>query len=291
MLRNYELHFSVGEIDCVIMDIGTDLRVQEHRYYQHCHPGFELHYISKGYFDISSEKKKLRISAGQLLLVPPGVYHHVTAVSENACRMTLSMNMRRRAQNGDHTRDGQFYRSFPREHIVCLSVSGAAVEDDLQRIYALTSNFDRSYLSVEKLRALCSLLVVNLFELFSADTQMDMLTETPVRAVQEFAIDTFLGQYFMQNDASGALARELNVSQRQLHRIMKKAYGMNYREKLKQIRMEIATDFLVNTDKSIGQIAELLGYSTSANFSAFVKRESGKTPSQIRKEESYKSGK
>lgn len=288
MLRNYELHFSVGQIDCVLMDIGTDLHIKEHRYYQHCHPGFELHYISEGYFDISGEKKKLRVSAGQLLLVPPGVYHHVTAVSENARRMTMSMDMLYREQKGHHTHDEQFYESFPREHIVCLPVSGTAIEEDLSRIYDLAGSFDRSYLSVEKLRALCSLLVVNLFELLSADTKMDMVTDIPMRSVQEFTIDTFLGSHFMENDSNGELARTLNVSQRQLHRIMKKAYGMSYRQKLNQIRTEIATDFLINSDKSIEKIAEILGYSTAANFSAFIKRETGKTPSQIRKEESYR---
>ena len=291
MLCNYELHFSIGEIDCLLLDIGTDLQDGGQSYYQHCHPVFELHYISEGYFYISSEKKKVRVSAGQLLLVPPGVYHYVTTVSENARRMTVSMDILGKEQAGSNTPGWQFYENFPKEHILCLPVSGTSVEDDLDRIYTLTSNFDRSYLSVEKLRATCSLLVINLFEMLSADTQKDLVTDAPIRTVQEFAIDAFLGQHFMHHDASNTLAKKLNVSQRQLHRIMKKAYGMNYREKLKQIRMEIATDFLVTTDKSIEQIAEILGYSNGTNFSAFVKRECGKTPSQIRKEERSRMGK
>ena len=288
MLRNYELRFSIGQIQCILMDVGTDLQVQEHRYYQHCHPGFELHYISKGYFDLSSEKKKLRVSQGEILLVPPGVYHYVTAVSEDACRMTLSVEMLYDEENSRQTRDGQFYHSFPRDRVISLPVEGTPIVDDMEKIYSLTREFDRSYSSVEKLRALCSLLMVNLFEVLSADKQMDMITDTPARSVQEFAIDSFLGNHFMRNDASGDLAKELNVSPRQLHRIMKKAYGMNFREKLKQIRIEIATDFLVNTDQSVEKIAELLGYSSSANFSAFIKRETGKTPLAIRKEERNK---
>lgn len=284
MLRDYELRFSVGAIACFLMDIGTDLEAGEHRYYQHCHPGFELHYITKGYFEISSEKKKMRVCAGQLLIIPPGVYHYVVAVSEDACRMTMSVEMRYSGESGNHTRDAQFYQCFPWEHVVCLPVANTPTEEDFERIRTLARSFDRSYLSVEKLRALCTLLIVNLFELLSADAKIDMVAETPARSVQEFAIDTFLGNHFMCNNSNGELARKLNVSQRQLHRIIKKAYGMNYREKLKQIRIEIATDFLSNTDKSIEKIAELLGYSNSANFSAFVKRETGKTPSAIRAE-------
>lgn len=279
MLCNYELHFPLGEIDCILLDIGTDLPGSGQSYYQHCHPGYELHYISDGYFEISSEKKKLRVSAGHVLLVPPGVYHHVTTVSENPRRMTLSIDM-------PHT-PGQLLGSLPKEHLLCLPVSGTAAEADLDRIYGLAKNFDRSYLSVEKLRALCSLLVVDLLETLPADTQPDTVTAAPIRTVQEFAIDAFLGHHFMHHDAGAALAKNLSVSPRQLHRIMKKAYGMNYREKLKQIRMEIAFDFLANTDKSISEIAEILGYSSATNFSAFFKRECGKTPSQIRKEDQH----
>ena len=58
---------------------------------------------------------------------------------------------------------------------------------------------------------------------------------------------------------------------------------MNYRQKLCEIRMEIATNMLRNTDKTIAEIAEILGYSSSANFSTFIKNYSGKTPSQIRR--------
>ena len=75
----------------------------------------------------------------------------------------------------------------------------------------------------------------------------------------------------------------LHVSPRQLHRIIKKSYGKSYREKLSEIRVEIATSFLSGSDKSIAEISELLGYSTPANFSTFIKNATGKTPSEIRK--------
>ena len=50
-----------------------------------------------------------------------------------------------------------------------------------------------------------------------------------------------------------------------------------------ETRIQIAVDLLRNTDMSINKISEILGYSCSANFSAFIKRNTGKTPTQIRK--------
>jgi AraC-like DNA-binding protein len=42
-------------------------------------------------------------------------------------------------------------------------------------------------------------------------------------------------------------------------------------------------DMLSNTTMPIYRIGEILGYSNTSNFSIFVKRHTGKTPSQIRK--------
>ena len=86
----------------------------------------------------------------------------------------------------------------------------------------------------------------------------------------------------MHNDAMARMADALHISTRQLHRTITKHYGINYRQKLSEIRLKIATDMLCNTDMPIHRISEVLGYSNSANFSAFIKRCTNKTPSQLR---------
>ena len=88
----------------------------------------------------------------------------------------------------------------------------------------------------------------------------------------------------MSNASNKALADELHISTRQLHRILQKLYGANYRDQLLQIRLKIATGFLTGTDKSIAEISEMMGYGSPANFATFIKKVTGKTPGQIRKE-------
>jgi len=86
------------------------------------------------------------------------------------------------------------------------------------------------------------------------------------------------------NNGEALLAKRLNVSTRQLNRILKQSYGMNYREKLKEARLKLALEQLCHTDNSISQIAQQLGYSSAANFNTFIKNVTGKTPTQLRKE-------
>ena len=136
----------------------------------------------------------------------------------------------------------------------------------------------------EKLRALSQFLVLELFDVLASTESVNLPTSTPAPAPQDFVIDEFFGNSFHLNNGGPLLAQQLNVSTRQLSRIIKQSYGINYRDKLKEIRLEIALDFLSHPDQSIAQIAQLLGYSSSANFSAFIKKCTGKTPSQLRKE-------
>ena len=95
-------------------------------------------------------------------------------------------------------------------------------------------------------------------------------------------IDSFLGVNFMHNNAMPKMADQLHISTRQLHRTIKKHYGTNYRQLLSETRLKIAVNMLCNTAMPIHRIAETLGYSSSANFSAFIKRCTNKTPSQLR---------
>ena len=76
----------------------------------------------------------------------------------------------------------------------------------------------------------------------------------------------------------------LCISPRQLDRILRKSYGMSYREKLTEIRIEVSMDLLLTTEKSVAEISEMVGYSSPANFSTFIKNVTGKTPSAIRRE-------
>ena len=80
------------------------------------------------------------------------------------------------------------------------------------------------------------------------------------------------------------LARELNLSRRQLDRIIQKQYGMSFRQKRSQIRFALACDLLRNSKDSIAKISEELGYSTPSNFTSFFKEMHGMTPGEYREQ-------
>lgn len=78
------------------------------------------------------------------------------------------------------------------------------------------------------------------------------------------------------------LARSLHTNEKRLTRAFRNERGTTVFEYLRDERLRQATRLLLETSLSITQIAEELGYSSSANFATAFRRHTGQTPSEFR---------
>lgn len=78
------------------------------------------------------------------------------------------------------------------------------------------------------------------------------------------------------------LSEHTKVSSRMLAKAIKKITGMNFNQYLHFIRAKNAISLLINTEKSITDIAFMVGYSDSNYFSTKFKQTMNKKPSDIR---------
>lgn len=278
------LDFSVCDLSCQLVRVNPNLPPKPDRnYYQHRHPTMELHYVTAGRCSMAIDKTICHVDKHQLLLIPPTLYHYTCDATPDSSRMALSIQIDTpTSRKRDHLSHRIFTALSPSTPLLLDVPQNSTLENILSQMR--TFSLSSGSVTWEKLRALSQLLVMELFDLLTGSETLVLSSSVPPPAHQDFVIDEFFGRSFHLNNGGPLLAQQLNVSSRQLHRIIKQSYGMNYRDKLKEIRLKIALDFLSHTDKSIAQIAQLLGYSSSANFSAFIKKVTGKTPSQLRKE-------
>jgi len=79
-----------------------------------------------------------------------------------------------------------------------------------------------------------------------------------------------------------ALANQTAISDKQLSKEIKRATGMNFNQYLHFVRAKNAMSLLINTDKSITDIAFDVGYSDSNYFSTKFKQVIKRKPSDIR---------
>ncbi len=285
MLGHYGLDFHIGKTLCQLVHLrqGDFIAQQEHPYYYHQHLYYEFHYVDRGFCEIFCQEETFLVQEGQLLMIPPQLYHSVKNQSPDAEQLILSINIHP-AKTSASLQDSQFYHALSKDRAVLLYARDLDLHTELLRLRNLAQDTENSYLTREKIRALANVFLIDVYEQLTLGKELHAEPEDAPPLSQEYLLDEFFSSRFISNSSSRELADRLHISPRQLHRTLKKKYNMNYREKSKEIRVEIATNLLLNTDKSIAQIAETLGYSRSANFSYFIKNATGKTPSQIRKE-------
>ena len=96
-------------------------------------------------------------------------------------------------------------------------------------------------------------------------------------------IDNFFENCFREDACENALAQMVNLSRRQLGRVLKTHYGQSFREKLKSTRMDYAAWLLKTTDYSVSEIGRRTGYESETAFLRTFKEYYGLTPTNYRK--------
>ncbi len=78
------------------------------------------------------------------------------------------------------------------------------------------------------------------------------------------------------------VAAYVNMSEVSFSRFMKKRTGKNYIEYLNDLRLGIASRYLVDTNKTIAEICYDCGFNNLSNFNRLFKKRKGVTPKEFR---------
>ncbi|WP_300411556.1 AraC family transcriptional regulator [uncultured Alcanivorax sp.] len=89
------------------------------------------------------------------------------------------------------------------------------------------------------------------------------------------------GRHLAEDNSLGIIAAQLHLTTRTLRRRLQQA-GTSYLTLVEQIRRRRAEEYLLHTDRSVDDIAGLLGYSDPSNFGRAFRRWYGESPRQFR---------
>ncbi|NKI15994.1 helix-turn-helix domain-containing protein [Spongiibacter sp. KMU-166] len=115
--------------------------------------------------------------------------------------------------------------------------------------------------------------------------------QTPEHSVSEDALTAraqlWMEFRFTQGITIAELAEAMSVSQQTLLRHFRKFLGMTPRDYLKKLRVDAACTILTRTDRSVDQVAALVGYSDVQSFRKAFREQTGSTAMAYRKQEKY----
>ena len=243
------------------------------RWYIHSHLHYELHLMARGRRLYRTAEGIIALEPGQFCLFAPGFYHTPLQTTESFSCLHFSFGL---LEQHAPARDWLAERTAVQA--LWLGSGDAMLPTALQLQHLPEGAFYQ-----EMQESLWSLLLLQLFRTMEAQPTAAAAAAQDRNEVRDLIMDSFFHNYFHLPAGDAVLADQLGVSRRQLDRILKQRYGKSFREKLREMRLEVACDLLRSTDLTIGEIAERIGYGTPSNFTVFFRDAAAMTPSQYRR--------
>ena len=237
---------------------------------RHCNADFEVHIMLSGSCALEVGNQDIHFQTAKAMLIAPGTFHGPHNLSEDFERFCFSFMPVRQdisQQLTDQIRTVAIC-SLPMEAIsVCRLILG---ELELGLPYTL-----------DMVRACFTQLLAVLFR----RTHLEFSGQTvPVNTAtwRTTIIDKFFSPWPNAFGTEDELAAMLNLSRRQLNRVLLQNYGMGYRQKMLRARMEYAGNLLRTTDQKVGQIGALVGYTAESSFYKAFQSYYNMTPQEYR---------
>lgn len=242
----------------------------------HKHYFMEFHCVFAGEESITlpMENWQIRLTAGQILLLPLGIYHGVLTQGTTVDRLCFNFSAEPSGKESSPIVD------------LFLNIKEPVVFDD-----------EETAVLVEQCRRLCGHTQTPLLELRQGihfiGVALNLMSK--VLGVQETAVATdslalrqrwiiedYIGQHYTDNAGIDGLAKALFLSQRQTSTLVKRFFDEDYKTVIIRRRMELAEIYLQDPDKRLDEIAYEVGYRSYSGFELCFKRYFGMTPQQKR---------
>lgn len=254
----------------------------------HSHPYYEIIAVIDGNLRIGLlDGEDIKLGYGNLCVIPPKCYH--STCSDGKTPKMLAIRFSYDKVSGD----GKIYDSFcsALERILeptCFEMPEAIP----QTLIDLRREMTGKGAAWEFMcRSLLQRLYIDIFRLLSSDNapETSNYISDDSRHSRYYRIEMWFADNFANQVTEDDLASEVSISKRHLSRVFADIYGMNFREKIIEVRLHRAAQLLEQTEMNIDKIAIAVGYKSFSGFHrAFVKNFNC-TPFEYRKQNGAKS--
>lgn len=278
----FELPASVSIVcENVTVDILMDYEIEQNRPHitpsltYHGHATHEILIVEEGSFDILIENSDLTIKAGEVLLIKPHIEHKLLTHSSNMRRFGMRFNIT--------SNDKDISGTLPPYMHYTLN------NEERSMIFHLIANLRKSQhtnlsrLDEYRMKAQFGIIISYVLERIATfDTSQKSGNIPKINLYTK--IENYFYLNFSRQITLNSLADYFSYSRTQMSRILYKCFAMSFTEKLREIRLSAAKQYLRESDMSIDKIAEKCGYETRQGFEAMFLKYVGVTPNLFRRQ-------
>lgn len=254
----------------------------------HAHSYYEILFSTQGEFFVdTSDGTVMEVGVGDLCLIPPGHYHGTRAGSENSQKLALRFHYSKRT---DSRGKESVYVPFHRAMSACYSAILITQNREMSNLLAL---LQREILSCEPvtreyIQALLSqfyILLLRRWKGFCKPCMENGDSDTWKELEQRrLWVEEYFQEFYAHPITEEHMAARMNLSKRQVSRVLKELYGKSFRQLLIDERLNCAAQLLMSTEQSVDEIAASVGYTSISGFYSAFRQRFGVSAGRYRRE-------
>lgn len=279
-LSQLDLKFQMGSFD-IEMYWFRVMALEEDWYIgRHTHSSYEFHLVAKGESTVKLDGSEFIVTEGQFYITRPGEYHEQNNVHGKKY-VEYSMNCAVNIKSKDNIEERLLYERL--NEAVCKPYEdNNGIISMFEKV--LASAYYEKLGFYSEIQHYILLILISAVQVLGEDITFDY--KPPLKQTKNDYRFKQIEQYVKDNINSPIITKDIAhfmyLSDKQISRIIKKETGMSTKQYINKIKLNKAKQMLIDTDNSIKEISELLGFSSEYYFNQFFKREEGYPPGLFR---------
>jgi AraC-like DNA-binding protein len=271
-MKDLEISFKIDDVSFAVTNISNKLITSA--YPRHCHGknSYEVHYIPIGYGTVIVDNVPYSISPNTLYITGPNVMHEqISDQQEPMSEYGINFDVVCRNENAG--KGGKIGLFLANDFWFGQDSQNMAVV--FRQIFDELTNRYTGYVS--SLEALCKMLIILIVRNYEkASRSFSIVPGFSLNTARNLTVEeAFLYEY--KTITMDSLSEKIGLSRRQIERLLKEQYGKTFLQKRTEARMSAAL-ILLESKKTVSQVAELVGYSSCEHFTHAFKQFYGKSP-------------
>lgn len=247
----------------------------------HWQDAIEVLFVLKGSVTLGVESETYTLNERELEIINPNEVYRIESKDEDNLVLLIQIDPGFFERYYDDARDTFFYTNSSEDNIQ---------EDEKYNklrtyisilLYEAVSKLDDYEDQIED--ALLDMMYHLLNQFHYLFYEEESLREDEIQLERYHRIMKYLSNNYMNKVSLQDIAKQEFLSSQYLSFKIKEVFGHSFNEYLNQIRVEESTKLLLDTDKSIGEIAEDVGFSHARYYNKHFKIHYKLTPVQYRK--------
>ena len=291
----YNLLFQERLEETTFFTTDNDIEIYRHLRYLPCswhsHDFLEIICVVQGSCTHYIAEQKLEMQEGDICIVAPDTRHAISAFSDESLILNILIRVStfETAFFGTLIDDSilsrffhhTLYQSKTYPYLLFCTGSDQALFNFVG--YAFDEASHNNAYKKRMLNCIITGFFVMLLRNHGADVIVSELT-SPEQNQNVFYVLQYMQKHFATTSLPD-MAATFNYSERQIQRIVAEATGLSFSANILKLKMSQADRLLTNSDMSVANIAESLGYADTRSFRQTFKKYFGKTPGDYRKKD------